>query len=117
MSKKKGTKKNQDLDVDFEEKRALTNDHELTSKSKGKGKKKGKNNAGDWSDSDEGNVQKKVIVSDDEDVPKPAAKKSQKKGAHMLKKIFYVICIQVGSSQAATRNLKFCTILTTMVSI
>ncbi|KAJ8734182.1 hypothetical protein PYW07_014733 [Mythimna separata] len=85
MSKKKGTKKNQDFDDDFEEKKALANDHEVTSKSKGKGKKKGKNNAGDWSDSDEGNVQKKVIASDDEDVPKPAAKKSQKKGKNKKK--------------------------------
>lgn len=85
MSKKKGTKKNQDFDDDFEEKKALTNDHEVTSKSKGKGKKKGKNNAGDWSDSDEENVQKKVIASDEEDVSKPAAKKSQKKGKNKKK--------------------------------
>ena len=85
MSKKKGNKKNQDFDDDFEEKKTITNDHEVTSKSKAKGKKKGKSNAGDWSDSDEGNVQKKVLASDDEDVPKPVAKKSQKKGTHMLR--------------------------------
>lgn len=83
MSKKKGNKKNQDFDDDFEEKKTITNDtHEVTSKNKGKGKKKGKINAGDWSDSEEGDAQKKVVVSDEDDVPKPAAKKSQKKGEH-----------------------------------
>lgn len=85
MSKRKGNKKNQDLDDDFEEKKTVNDTHEVTSKSKGKGKKKGKGNAGDWSDSDEGDTQKKVHVSDDEDIPKPAAKKSQKKGTHMCR--------------------------------
>lgn len=80
MSKKKGNKKNQDFEDEFDEKKTANDTHELTSKSKGKGKKKGKGNAGDWSDSDEGEVQKKHQASDDEDVPKPAAKKSQKKG-------------------------------------
>lgn len=85
MSKKKGNKKIQELNDDVEEKTTVTNDtHEVTSKSKGKGKKKGKGHAGDWSDSDGGDIPKKVQVSDDEDVPKPASKKSQKKGAHML---------------------------------
>lgn len=85
MSKKKGNKKNQDFDEDFEEKKTITSDsHEVTSKSKGKGKKKGKSNAGDWSDSDE-DVPKKVVASDDEDVPKPAAKKSQKKAKNKKK--------------------------------
>ncbi|XP_004928585.1 ATP-binding cassette sub-family F member 1 [Bombyx mori] len=78
MSKKKGNKKNQDLDDDFDEKPSVVNEKtELTSKNKGKGKKK--NKTGDCSDSDEENI-KKVPVSDEEDVPKPAAKKSQKKG-------------------------------------
>uniref|UniRef100_A0A2A4JHX9 ATP-binding cassette sub-family F member 1 n=1 Tax=Heliothis virescens TaxID=7102 RepID=A0A2A4JHX9_HELVI len=86
MSKKKGSKKNQDFDDDFEEKKTISNDsHEVTSKSKGKGKKKGKSNAGDWSDSEEGDHQKKVLASDDEDVPKPAAKKSQKKAKNKKK--------------------------------
>ncbi|XP_047033065.1 ATP-binding cassette sub-family F member 1 [Helicoverpa zea] len=86
MSKKKGSKKTQDFDDDFEEKKTLSNDsHEVTSKSKGKGKKKGKSNAGDWSDSEEGDHQKKVLASDDEDVPKPAAKKSQKKAKNKKK--------------------------------
>ncbi|XP_022834298.1 ATP-binding cassette sub-family F member 1 [Spodoptera litura] len=85
MSKKKGNKKNQDFDEDFEEKKTITSDsHEVTSKSKGKGKKKGKSSAGDWSDSDE-DVPKKVVASDDEDVPKPAAKKSQKKAKNKKK--------------------------------
>lgn len=85
MSKKKGNKKNQDFDEDFEEKKTITSDsHEVTSKSKGKGKKKGKSNAGDWSDSDE-DVPKKVVASDDEDVPKPAAKKAQKKAKNKKK--------------------------------
>lgn len=80
MSKKKGNKKNQDFEDDLDEKKTVPSDtHEVTSKSKSKGKKKGKGNAGDWSDSDE-DVAKKMPASDDEDVPKPAAKKSQKKG-------------------------------------
>ncbi|XP_075987252.1 ATP-binding cassette sub-family F member 1 [Anticarsia gemmatalis] len=86
MSKRKGNKKNQDLNDDFEEKKTVTNDTpEVTSKSKAKGKKKGKGNAGDWSDSDEGELPKKVQVSDEEDIPKPAAKKSQKKGKNKKK--------------------------------
>ncbi|KAH9645883.1 hypothetical protein HF086_010082 [Spodoptera exigua] len=85
MSKKKGNKKNQDFDEDFEDKKTIVSDsHEVTSKGKGKGKKKGKSSAGDWSDSDE-DVQKKVVASDDEDIPKPAAKKSQKKGKNKKK--------------------------------
>ncbi|XP_026725816.1 ATP-binding cassette sub-family F member 1 [Trichoplusia ni] len=85
MSKKKGNKKNQDFEDEFDEKKTANDTHELTSKSKGKGKKKGKGNAGDWSDSDEGEVQKKHQASDDEDVPKPAAKKSQKKAKNKKK--------------------------------
>lgn len=77
MSKKKGNKKNFDLEEDFEGKK---NDNvEVTSKTKSKTKKKGKN-AGDWSDNEDADVSKNAHVSDDEDVPKPAAKKSQKKG-------------------------------------
>ncbi|CAB3236943.1 unnamed protein product [Arctia plantaginis] len=86
MSKKKGNKKIQELNDDVEEKTTVTNDtHEVTSKSKGKGKKKGKGNAGDWSDSDGGEIPKKAQVSDDEDVPKPASKKSQKKAKNKKK--------------------------------
>ncbi|CAH0600678.1 unnamed protein product [Chrysodeixis includens] len=85
MSKKKGNKKNQDFEDEFDEKKTVNDAHELTSKSKGKGKKKGKGNAGDWSDSDEGEVQKKHQASDEEDVPKPAAKKSQKKAKNKKK--------------------------------
>ncbi|XP_028178977.1 ATP-binding cassette sub-family F member 1 [Ostrinia nubilalis] len=85
MSKKKGNKKNQDFDEDLDDKKVAASDtHEITSKSKGKGKKKGKGNAGDWSDSEE-DIPKKVPASDDEDVPKPAAKKSQKKGKNKKK--------------------------------
>ncbi|XP_049886786.1 ATP-binding cassette sub-family F member 1 [Pectinophora gossypiella] len=73
MSKKRGNKKNQDLDDAFESKKA--ENQNITSK-KGKGKKKGRGD--DFSD-EEADVPQAVVVSDDEDVPKPAAKKSQKK--------------------------------------
>lgn len=84
MSKKRGNKKNQDLDEDFEENKSVaSNDtHEITSKVKGKGKKKGKGKYGDQSDDEpaKGDHQKKAPGSDDEDTPRPATKKSQKKG-------------------------------------
>lgn len=79
MSKKKTNKKNQDFDEEFEEKKITNDTQDITSKSKGKGKKKGKGNVGDWSDSEE-DIPKKTLASGDEDVPKPATKKSQKKG-------------------------------------
>ncbi|CAH0405829.1 unnamed protein product [Chilo suppressalis] len=78
MSKKKGTKKSQDYEEEFEEKK-VNDTHDITSKTRGKNKKKGKGNAGDWSDSDEG-VPKKSFKAEEDDIPKPAAKKSQKKG-------------------------------------
>ncbi|XP_041973878.1 ATP-binding cassette sub-family F member 1 isoform X2 [Aricia agestis] len=74
MSKKRGNKKNQDLE-DLEEKKALSvESQDITSKSKAKGKKKGKGNV-DVSDDDE--ILKNKF-SDEEDIPKPV-KKSQKK--------------------------------------
>lgn len=80
MSKKRGNKKNQDFDDDIDEKKTVSNDiHEITSKSKGKGKKKGKGPVGDRSDNED-EVPNKAHVSDEEDIPKPAPKKSQKKG-------------------------------------
>ncbi|KAG7304034.1 ATP-binding cassette sub- F member 1 [Plutella xylostella] len=84
MSKKRGNKKNLDLDDDFDDKKknSLADTHEVTSKSKGKAKKKGKGKSDDWSDSEEQSkkeVGKQMPVSDDDDVPKPASKKSQKK--------------------------------------
>lgn len=81
MSKKKGGIKTQDLDNDIEEKSgAIANTQGITSKAKGKSKKKGKGKA-DFSDSDEGGKgDLKNHLSDDEMVPQPAAKKSQKKG-------------------------------------
>ncbi|CAG9783160.1 unnamed protein product [Diatraea saccharalis] len=83
MSKKKGNKKNQDFDEEFEEKKG--NDlNDITSKTRGRGKKKGKGNAGDWSDSDE-EIPKKS-VSDEVDIPKSTAKKSQKKAGKNKKK-------------------------------
>ncbi|KAG6465275.1 hypothetical protein O3G_MSEX015042 [Manduca sexta] len=77
MSKKKGNKKNQDFEDDL-----AKDTQDITSKGKSKGKKKGK---GDWSDSEEDNIPKKVQLSDEEDVPKPAAKKAQKKGKNKKK--------------------------------
>ncbi|XP_037302819.1 ATP-binding cassette sub-family F member 1 [Manduca sexta] len=77
MSKKKGNKKNQDFEDDL-----AKDTQDITSKGKSKGKKKGK---GDWSDSEEENIPKKVQLSDEEDVPKPAAKKAQKKGKNKKK--------------------------------
>ncbi|XP_045542634.1 ATP-binding cassette sub-family F member 1 isoform X2 [Papilio machaon] len=82
MSKKKGTKKNQDLDEDFEDKR-LEESHDITSKNKGKNKKKGKTNA-NISD-EELDTNKKNIASDDEEEVKPGTKKSQKKGKNKKK--------------------------------
>ncbi|KPJ06717.1 ATP-binding cassette sub-family F member 1 [Papilio machaon] len=82
MSKKKGTKKNQDLDADFEDKR-LEESHDITSKNKGKNKKKGKTNA-NISD-EELDTNKKNIASDDEEEVKPGTKKSQKKGKNKKK--------------------------------
>lgn len=80
MSKKRGHKNNQDFSDDLEEKKTVGNDsHEITSKSKGKGKKKGKGPAGDRSDSED-EVPIKGHASDEEGFPKPAPKKSQKKG-------------------------------------
>ncbi|CAH2100170.1 unnamed protein product [Euphydryas editha] len=76
MSKKKGNKKNQDFDDEFEEKKLSNDTSEITSKSKGKGKKKGKVNI-EVSDGDDGDV-KKNQISDDEEELKPV-KKSQKK--------------------------------------
>lgn len=74
MSKKRGNKKNQDIDDEFEEKKV--DNHDITSK-KGKAKKKGRGD--DWSD-DENKAPAKVHMSDEEDMPKPVLKKSQKKG-------------------------------------
>lgn len=78
MSKKRGNKKNQDIDDELEEKKV--NSHDITSK-KGKGKKKGKGD--DWSD-EEKEAPAKVQLSDEEDVSKPVPKKSQKKGKHLF---------------------------------
>lgn len=74
MSKKRGNKKNQDFDDDFDEKKV--DSHDITSK-KGKGKKKGK---GDDDSDEEKAIPTKVHMSDEDDLPKPALKKSQKKG-------------------------------------
>ncbi|KPI95529.1 ATP-binding cassette sub-family F member 1 [Papilio xuthus] len=82
MSKKKGTKKNQDLDEDFEDKR-LEESHDITSKNKGKNKKKGKTSA-NISD-EEVDTNKKNVASDDEEEAKHATKKSQKKGKNKKK--------------------------------
>ncbi|XP_013167033.1 PREDICTED: ATP-binding cassette sub-family F member 1 [Papilio xuthus] len=82
MSKKKGTKKNQDLDEDFEDKR-LEESHDITSKNKGKSKKKGKTSA-NISD-EEVDTNKKNVASDDEEEAKHATKKSQKKGKNKKK--------------------------------
>ncbi|KAJ0181036.1 hypothetical protein K1T71_003121 [Dendrolimus kikuchii] len=76
MSKKKGHKKNLDIEEDCEDKKNDTS--EVTSKSKLKTKKKGKN-TGDWSDTEDVDVSRNAHVSDDEELSKPAAKKSQKK--------------------------------------
>nr|XP_034841185.1 ATP-binding cassette sub-family F member 1 isoform X2 [Maniola hyperantus] len=76
MSKKRGNKKNQELDEEFEEKKSSNDTHDITSKTKGKGKKKGKGNK----DSDDEDTVKKPQISDEEDVPKPV-KKSQKKAS------------------------------------
>ncbi|XP_013144584.1 PREDICTED: ATP-binding cassette sub-family F member 1 [Papilio polytes] len=82
MSKKKGAKKNQDLDEDFEDKRSEES-HDITSKGKGKNKKKGKTNA-NISD-EELDTNKKNIASDNEEDLKHSTKKSQKKGKNKKK--------------------------------
>lgn len=75
MSKKRGNKKNIDVDDDFEDK--LSNDtSEITSKSKVKNKKKGKVHI-EVTDGDDRDV-KKSQISDEEEELKPV-KKSQKK--------------------------------------
>lgn len=84
MSKKRGNKKNQDIDDDFEESTKInvedTDKKQVTSKpAKGKSAKKGKGKKdNDWSDNDEKFDIKKAGDSEDE-FTKPAAKKSQKK--------------------------------------
>lgn len=87
MSKKRGNKKNQDVDEEFDEKPKIINNennqNQVTSKkdkpkSTKKGKK-GKKNDGDWSDDEKFDVETKKEESDEE-FAKPAAKKSQKKG-------------------------------------
>lgn len=80
MSKKRGGKKNQEFDDDFEQK---NENQEVTSKSKAKSKKKGKGNAGDDYESDDGNTVRKVEVSDEEGVPQPVKNKKQKKGKYV----------------------------------
>lgn len=91
MSKKRGNKKNQDFDDDFEEKKI--DSHDITSK-KGKGKKKGK---GDDGSDEEKETPVKVHMSDEEELPKPAPKKSQKKGklksADQLSLIIHMTCL------------------------
>lgn len=87
MSKKRGNKKNLDLDDDFENKKTIANEDIITSKSKGKGKKKGKEIV---SSDGEGDV-KKTHISDDEEEIKPAAKKSQKKGTTIMMLIIVVM--------------------------
>lgn len=88
MSKKRGNKKNQDFDDDFEEKPKIGNSEkdskkEVTSKSdkakQTKKGKKGKKDDGDWSDDDKYDIKLKKEDSDEE-FTKPVAKKSQKKG-------------------------------------
>lgn len=88
MSKKRGHKKNVDLEEDVEEKKVQNISHDITSKSKGKGKKKGKGNIDDHSDSDDG-VPNKTQLSEGEDNHKPAQKKSQKKGSSLMFMIHY----------------------------
>lgn len=74
MSKKKGNKKNQDFDDDFEEK------PKVAAPAKAKGGKKGKRGKGDdWSDDDEKKITLPPADSDDEKPAKPAGKKGQKK--------------------------------------
>ncbi|XP_052753801.1 ATP-binding cassette sub-family F member 1 isoform X2 [Galleria mellonella] len=79
MSKKKGNKKNQDFDDEFEEKKSTTaGSHDLTSKNKGKSKKKSKGNVGDWSESGDDAPVKNQLSEEEENI-KSAVKKSQKK--------------------------------------
>lgn len=82
MSKKRGNKKNLDVDDDFEEKKLSNDTSEITSKSKVKNfKKKGKVHV-EVSDGDDGDV-KKSQISDEEEELKPV-KKSQKKGSLLV---------------------------------
>lgn len=82
MSKKRGKKI--DVDGELEDNKSVisTDTQDLTSKAKGKGNKKGKGKHVDNSDDEhvKGDHQKKTPVSDEEELPKPTAKKSQKKG-------------------------------------
>ncbi|XP_017772292.1 PREDICTED: ATP-binding cassette sub-family F member 1 [Nicrophorus vespilloides] len=91
MSKKKGNKKNKNLDDDWEDppQKAPTSmlDAEVTSKpakpaKKGKGKKNNKDD--DWSDKESKIEQKQAELSDEEIVP---VKKSQKKAKNNKKKV------------------------------
>ncbi|XP_045455809.1 ATP-binding cassette sub-family F member 1 [Melitaea cinxia] len=78
MSKKRGNKKNLDVDDDFEEKKLSNDTSEITSKSKVKNfKKKGKAHV-EVSDGDDGDLKKSQISDEEEEELKPV-KKSQKK--------------------------------------
>ncbi|XP_053600969.1 ATP-binding cassette sub-family F member 1 [Plodia interpunctella] len=81
MSKKKGNKKNLDLDEDLDEKSVPNESRDITSKTKGKGKKKGK---GDWSDNED-EIPKKSVEEDEQNCPALSAKKSHKKGKNKKK--------------------------------
>lgn len=95
MSKKRGTKKNQEFGDDFEEPAKVTaheNDkNQLTSKgAKGKAAKKGKGKGkrDDWSDDDEkSSILTKKDVADSDDEVKPVSKKSQKKAKGKKKNV------------------------------
>ncbi|XP_023950461.2 ATP-binding cassette sub-family F member 1 isoform X1 [Bicyclus anynana] len=78
MSKKRGNKKNQDLDEDMETKKPLNDTPDITSKSKGKGKKKGNKGNKDFSDDEEIGKKPQPQMSDEEEEVKPV-KKLQKK--------------------------------------
>ncbi|XP_068628387.1 ATP-binding cassette sub-family F member 1 [Battus philenor] len=82
MSKKKGTKKNQDFDDEFEDKRMASDSVDITSKNKGKSKKKAKANS-NLSDSEEVDVSKKTAVTENEENLKSA--KVPKKGKNKKK--------------------------------
>lgn len=87
MSKKRGGKKNQnldDLDDDKSDSVAVTSKPAKTKPTK-KGKGKSKND--DWSDNEE-DVKLEVNVSDDE--VQPAAKKSVKKGAFLVSLVYVI---------------------------
>ncbi|CAG5042001.1 unnamed protein product [Parnassius apollo] len=83
MSKKKGNKKVQDFDDELDEKQDRNDSNAITSKSKVKAKKKGKVNA-DLSDTEEVDIVKKTIHSENEDEVKPT-KKAQKKAKNKKK--------------------------------